>query len=438
MDPVVGGIGCIAIVIVLIMLRIHIGISMGLMGLLGSILIIGEPGINLAKVMPFGVLTNFEWIVLPMFILMGMVASESGIASSLFQTAQKWLGAIKGGLLMATTLSMGIFGACSGSSFAAAATFTKIAYPELIKNKFHPGLSGGAIAAAGTQSALIPPSALLVLYGILADQSIAHLLLAALIPGAISVLSFLVIIQITLRIYPKLGPKKIKYPFKEKLLSLRTVWPIPVIFIGVIGGIYFGVFTPTEAGAAGAFLTILVAVINIGYKNANIPKALKETATTGAMIFFVLLSANIFTHFCAFTNIPKSLGAFIVEKQMSPMSVILIILMIYIILGCVFDAIGVMAITIPILYPILEISGIDGIWFGILVVKVVEIGLITPPIGMNVFVVRATALASANGKEIVSTGQLFVGILPFLIADMITLTILIIFPQISLYLPGRI
>lgn len=332
---------------------------------------------------------------------------------------------------MATTFSIGIFGACCGSSVAAAATFTKIALPPLIKNKFDAGLAGGAIAAGGTQAALIPPSALIVFYGILTEQSIGKLLLAGIIPGFLSMGIYMAVVWITLTIFPDKGPGTLQYTWEERFTSLKGVWPIPLIFICILGGLFYGIFTPSEAGAVGAFLTLIVAVVSLGgWKNSNALKAAKDAVTVTAWIFLVLISALIFVRFVALTQIPFAIGDAIESFQFTPTTVLIIVLIIYACLGCVLDAVGMLVLTIPIIYPIIEGLGISGIWFGVLLVKVVEIGLITPPIGINVFVVKTAA-----GSQ-VKTSALFKGIIPFLIADVITLVILVMFPQITLLIPN--
>jgi len=432
LDPVVLGVVAFGVMLVLILLRVHIAISMGLVGLGGAWILIGSVSLGLAKVTPYGTTGSFEHVVLPLFVLMGMFAASSGIALHLFEAAQKWLGWLRGGLLLATTFSIGIFGACCGSSVAAATTFTKIALPPLIKHKFDPGLCGGAIAAGGTQAALIPPSALLVFYGILTEQSVGKLLLAGVIPGFVSMLIYMCVVWATLTIFPDKGPAKMKFTWVERFTSLKGVWPIPIIFLAILGGLYFGVFTPSEAGAVGALLTLIVAIVSMGgWKGTNAPQAVVDAVNASAMIFIILVMAMIFVRFVALTQIPFAIGDFISNLDMKPIIVLILILLIYLLLGCVLDAVGMIALTIPIIYPVIEMLGIDGIWFGILLVKVVEIGLITPPVGINVYVVKGAA-----GDQ-VATSQLFRGIIPFLIADVLTLIILIAFPEITLWIPNR-
>ena len=432
MDPIiVGSLGFI-VMLALILLKVHIAIAMGLVGLGGTALIVGSASLGLAKIIPFGSTASFQHAVLPLFVLMGMFAASSGIAENLFEAAQKWLGWLRGGLLMATTFSIGIFGACCGSSVAAATTFTKLALPPLIKNRFDPGLAGGAIAAGGTQAALIPPSALLVFYGIITEQSIGKLLLAGIIPGLISILVYMTTVWVTLRIFPGKGPETMSFSWEERVSSLRGVWPIPIIFIIILGGLYLGFFTPSEAGAIGALLTLIVAIVSLrSVKNANILHALVNAANASAMIFIILIMAMVFVKFIALTQIPFVLGDVIQNLEFTPTVILIFILLMYVGLGCVLDAIGMIAVTIPVIYPIVESLGINGIWFGILLVKVVEIGLITPPVGINIYVVKGAA-----GGQITSA-QLFRGIIPFLIADLITLIILFSFPELTLWIPNR-
>ncbi|MBU2550628.1 MAG: TRAP transporter large permease [Proteobacteria bacterium] len=430
MDPLYLGLIGFVIMLALILLRVHIAIALGLVGLIGSLIIMGPSAFSLARITPYGTTGSFEHAVLPLFVLMGMFAAQSGIAIKLFEAAQQWLGWLRGGLLLATTLSIGVFGACCGSSVAAAMTFTQIALPPLIKHKFDPGLCGGAIAAGGTQAALIPPSALLVFYGILTEQSVGKLLLAGILPGLLSIIIYLLVVWITLFIYPDKGPAKISSTWSVKLRSLKGVWPIPMIFTTILGGLYWGIFTPSEAGGIGALLTLITAAATSGWRNIQVPKALVRAACASAMIFLILVSALIFVRFVALTQLTTAVGDYIGALQFSPIIILIVILGIYLLLGCVLDAVGMIALTMPILYPIVENLGIDGIWFGILLVKVVEIGLITPPIGINVFVVKGAA------GNAVGTGALFRGIIPFLIADILTLIILVAFPQITLIIPN--
>ncbi len=430
MDPVNICIIGFIIMLTLIFMRVHIAFALAAVGLAGSWYIIGPSAFSTLGTVSWAHTAKYELAVLPLFILMGMFIANSGVAVQLYDAASKWMGKIRGGLLMATTLSVGLFGACSGSSVAAATTFTSIAFPRLIEHKYNPGLSAAAIAAGGTQAALIPPSALLVFYGILTEVSIGKLLVAAVIPGIISVGIYLCAVWLTLLVFPHMGPGRISYSLQEKIRSLKGVWAVPVIFIVIIGGLFLGVFTPSEAGAMGALAALLVALIKVGWRKSGVLKALKDTANASAMIFIILVGAFIFAKFVAFTRVPNQIGDFLLGLDMLPIFILIIILFIYTLLGCILDPVGMIALTIPIIYPVIEALGIDGIWFGILLVKVVEIGMITPPIGMICFIVKGVA-----GPEL-QIGQLFYGIIPFLIADIVTVAILVAFPSITLWLPG--
>jgi tripartite ATP-independent transporter DctM subunit len=430
MDLTVLSIVGFIIMLVLIMLKVHIAFALGSIGLAGLWYVIGPNAFAVLKTIPWAHTAKFELAVLPLFILMGMFIVSSGVAVRLFDSASKWFGNIRGGLLIATTVSVGLFGACSGSSIAAATTFTMLALPRLLEHKYDPGLSGGAIAASGTQAALIPPSALLVFYGILTELSIGQLLVAAVIPGIISVALYMLTVWVTLIIWPEKGPGRVVYSYREKFASMKGIWPIPVIFFVMIGGLFFGIFTPSEAGAIGAISALAVALITVGWKGSGFFKALKESAHASAMIFIILLGAFIFAKFIAVTRVPNNIAEFLANLNTSATIILIIILFIYLLLGCVLDAVGMIALTIPVVYPIIELLGINGIWFGILLVKVVEIGLITPPIGINVFVVKGVAGSS------VETGELFKGIIPFLIADIVTVIILLSFPELTLWLPS--
>lgn len=431
MDPTLICVIGFLIMLALILLKVHVGLSMGIVGLLGCFYMIGPVGSAALKTISWAHTAKFELAVLPLFILMGMFISNSGIAIDLFEAASKWLGKVRGGLLIATTLSVGLFGACSGSSVAAATTFTKIAFPRLIEHKYDPGLSGAAIAAGGTQAALIPPSALLVFYGIMTELSIGKLLVAAVFPGIISVIIYVVAVWLALRISPSKGPGVMVYTLKEKLQSLRGVWAVPVIFVVIIVGLYLGFFTPSEAGAVGALAAFTVAVIKAGFKKAGSLQSLQDTANSTAMIFLILVGAHLFAKFVALTRVPNQIADFLMGLQLETITILIFLLFLYMLLGCIIDAVGMIALSIPVVYPVIESLGIDGIYFGILLVKVAEIGLITPPIGINCFVVKGVAGPGLG------TGQLFKGITPFLIADIATLALLVAFPSITLWLPGN-
>lgn len=431
MDPILVAVIGFLIMLVLILLRIHVGIAIGLVGLAGCYYMIGSFGFAAVKTISWAHTAKYELAVLPLFILMGMFIANSGIAVELYESASKWLGKLKGGLLVATTLSVGLFGACSGSSVAAATTFTKIAFPRLLEHKYDPGLAGAAIAAGGTQAALIPPSALLVFYGILTELSIGKLLVAAILPGILSVATYVIAVVITLKIWPEKGPGTLHFTLKEKFQSLKGVWAVPVIFVVILGGLYFGIFTPSEAGAIGALAAFIVALIKVGFKRAGSLASLRDAANATAMIFLILVGAHIFAKFIALTRVPNELADFLTGLNMSVLAILIIILFIHILLGCVIDAVGMIALSIPVIYPVIEGLGIDGIWFGIMLVKVAEIGLITPPIGINCFVVKGVA------GPALGTAQIFRGIPPFLIADLVVLALIIIFPQIVMWLPGH-
>jgi tripartite ATP-independent transporter DctM subunit len=377
------------------------------------------------------VVANFTFFAIPVFILMGQFANYGGLSADIYSVVQKWMGRVRGGLAMATTASCAAFAAACGSSVATAATFTQVALPEMLKYGYAKTIATGAIAASGTLGALIPPSGLMIIYGIITEQSIGKLLMAGFIPGIISALIYMGMISCWVRLKPEIAPIITDTPtLREKLLSLYRVWGIVTLSIVVMGAIYMGIATPTEAGAFGAFGAFIIMICKGAFSRERLRNTVLDTATSTTMLFTIIIGAYIFSRFLAVTNVGPELADYLVGSGLSPHVILAGFLLLYVFLGMFMDPAAMMAITLPIVFPIVIEMGFSGIWFGVLVIKTSEIGLITPPVGMNVYTVNAAAHGMVRLEEI------FKGITPFFIMDVMTLIILVAFPQISLWLPN--
>jgi tripartite ATP-independent transporter DctM subunit len=429
--PVVGIIG-IFVLIVLIVLGIPIAVSSAVVGFVGCAALIGlKPALGIMYTIPIDKVATYALSVIPLFILMGVLALHGGIGQELYTACVRWLGRLPGGLAMATTAANGLFGACSGSSLAAAATFSKLSIPEMSRYNYNPRLSTGVIAASGTLAAMIPPSGMMVIFCTFADVSLGKILVAGVIPGILSAFIYMMSIYIRSRLDPKLGPLVIeKVSLKEKLLALRYLMATVIAFAVLLGGIYLGIFSPTEGGAAGAFVIFLIVLFRRRLSWSNFMLSLQETVTTSAMIFFIIVGAMVFAQFLAVSRLSNFFIDMVTERALAPLVIVGMILIIYIFLGTFLDAVAMMALTLPILFPLIESLEINGVWFGIMVIKMTEIALITPPLGLNVYVVKGLAPKGIVLEDI------FMGIFPFLLMDVLTLALIFIFPQIALWLPG--
>jgi len=423
-----------AALLALMAVRIPIALSMLLVGLAGSFSMIGVNGtlhsLNEAAYHKF---SSYSLTIIPMFLLMSQFAVHAGLSTSLFKAARAWWGHRRGGLAVATVGACGGFGAISGSSLATAATMTQVALPEMRKAGYSPGLATGVLAAGGTLGILIPPSVVLVVYAVLANQNIVKLFTAAIVPGIIAILGYVAAIAIYVRLYPETAPVQEKEPLRARLASLLEVWPVIVIFGLVIGGIYSGIFTPTEGAAVGALGTGLVALLRGNLSRKAMRDAFLGTATGTGMIFMIVLGAGVFNTFLALTQVPQSAAAWVGGLPVNPWWIIAIILLVYIVLGCVMDTLSMILLTVPIFYPIILVLDLGmtpeevGLWFGILVLIVVEMGMITPPVGLNLFIINSMA------RDIRLT-ETMKGVLPFLVTDVIRAILLFSFPPIILWL----
>lgn len=433
MSPLLVGVLGLLLLLVLILCGIHIGVVLGLTGIAGIILIIGaNSALNLIGYLPYDELAIFTWVALPLFILMGEFAHYSGVASEAFSVSYKWLGHLKGGLGQGTTAACALFAACTGSSIAATATMARVALPELRRVGYDKGFATGLIAASGSLASLIPPSGALIIYGMLAHQSLVRLLLAGFLPGILSAIIYMLMIYFLVRAKPGLAPPGEHFSWKEKLRSIPGIGGILIIVLFVIGGMYGGVFTATEAAATGAILTLIMALVKRGLTWRNFIGALQMTSVTTASIFFIILGAFIFAKFLVVSRLGIVAVETITGLGLHPLAILAGITLIYILMGCILDNVSIMAITLPVVIPVIISLGYDPIWFGIFMVKMTEMGLITPPFGLNVYAVKGVV-----GDE-VSLEAIFKNILPFLCMDILTVAVLVAFPQIALFVPEHI
>ena len=432
MTGIAAGMAGFAALLTLMAIRVPIGVAMLAVGIAGYGLHTGTlPLLAFLKTSTFHQFSTYSLSVIPLFVLMGEFATRAGMSRALFRTAAAFLGHRKGGLAMASIGGCAAFGAICGSSLATAATMAQVALPEMKRHNYSGALSTGSLAAGGTLGILIPPSVILVLYALMAEQSIAKMFVAAMVPGLLAALGYMAAVAVFVRRNPDDGPAGPRATWSEKLAALRETWTIIAIFALVVVGMYRGWFTPTEAAAIGAFGTGLLAIFHGGMRLDGLMACLRGTAGTTAMIFLILLGAETFNAFLMQTRTPLMIANAIGEAGLSPMLVLLAILALYLVLGCVMDSMSMLLLTIPIFYPI--VAGLDFgmsreetlIWFGIVAVVVVEVGLITPPVGMNVFIINGMA------REVPMI-ESFRGVLPFLISDVIRIAALIGFPAITL------
>jgi C4-dicarboxylate transporter DctM subunit len=429
MDPFVVGLIGIAILLVCLFSGLSIGVGMALVGFLGFAVLVGlGPALGILKSVPYSTFSDYDLSVIPLFILMGSFAFTSGMSEDLFNAVYKWIGHFRGGVAQATIIACACFAAISGSSLATAATLGAVALPEMKKYKYDDGLATGAIAAGGSIGILIPPSVILIIYGIITEQSIGKLFLAGFIPGILEAVFYLFTIWYLTFFKPHHGPKGPKTTFREKMDSLKHIWEVVVLFIVVIGGIYRGWFTTTEAAGIGAFGTFFFALLRRRLSWKVFKESILSTCVTTGMLFMILLGAMIFGYFLSVSQVPSSLASTVGNLPVNRYVILTIILVITLALGCVMDSMAIVLLTIPVFFPLITGLGFHPIWFGILVVRVTEMGLITPPVGLNVFIIK--------GISGVPIGTIFRGVFPHLVADALEVAFLVAFPQISLFLPN--
>ena len=415
----------------LLVVGMPIGFAMGITGTVGLYLIGGfNLALGILSVAPYRNTASWLLTAIPLFILMAEILSASRISSDMFRAANKWVGHLPGGLAVATVFTSAGFGAVSGSSTAATATMARTVAPEAKKYGYDRGMIVGTVAAAGTLSIMIPPSVVLMVYGIITETSIGGLFIAGIVPGLITALSFAGITMAWAALNPNLAPPVQSHSWRERILSLRELWPVIVLFVFVVAGIYSGAVTVTEAAAAGCFGAILIAAVmlrRMGWR--DFMGALERTTRPTAMIFTIIIGAHIFGYFVTLTMAPQALVSYVQGLEVSPGMVILILIVIFVLLGCVMDQLAILILTMPIVFPMVMELGYSPIWFGILITKTVEIGLITPPIGMNVFV--ASSITGVPLKRV------FVGVLPFVLAEFAVLALIAFFPEIVTAFSGE-
>lgn len=429
MSPIEVGFLGMFCVLVLLLARMHIGLAMGVVGFVGFAYIAGwDPALGVLRTVPYTTFASEEMSVIPLFILMGAFAFEAGMSEDLYRAVHKIFGGLRGGLAMATIAACACFAAISGSSLATAATLGKVAMPEMRKYKYDLKLATGSIAAGGCIGILIPPSVVLLIYGILTEQSIGKLFMAGIVPGVLEALFYIITIWWLTKRNPKLGPPGPRSTMPEKIRAFAKTWEVIVLFSMVIGGLYMGIFTPTEAAGVGAFLTFCFAAMRGKMKWQNFKYSLSSTASTTGMLFLIVMGAMILGYFFSITRLPFEFASMVAALPVNRYVILICIVVVILILGCLMDSLAIVLLTVPVFYPLILELNFDPIWFGIIVVRVTEMGLITPPVGLNVYVLHGITGTPMH--------HIFRGVMPFLVADVLELIVLIAIPQITLFLPN--
>jgi tripartite ATP-independent transporter DctM subunit len=419
------------VLFVLMLLRVPVGMAMGLVGVTGYSYLVGAgPALKLVGQTSMRTVTDYTFGVIPMFMLMGAFVSISGVSRELFRAANTLVGHLKGGLGIATIVACGGFAAICGSSVATAATFSAVAYPEMRRYGYPQSFSTGVIAAGGTLGAMLPPSTVLAVYGIITEQDIGRLFIAGVLPGLLAMSMYVITIAVIVMVRPNLLPAGAVSSWEQRRAGMRDVWAPLVLFVFVIGGLYGGLFTPTEAGGVGAGGAFVLGVLRRRLSRADIREALLQATRTAAAVFTVLIGALLFGYFLTITQTPQKLTVFLTGLGLGRYGVLALIMLMYLVLGCLMDAMAMIILTVPIIFPVITALGFDPIWFGVIIVMTVELGLIHPPVGMNVFVIKSVV------KEVTFT-TIFKGVVPFVITDLLRLAILIGFPMIATFLPAR-
>ncbi|MFQ6774353.1 TRAP transporter large permease [Cereibacter sphaeroides] len=432
MSNVAIGFTGIGIGLILLALRVQIGVALGLVSFVGiGILLSWRAAWGIVTAIPFNFVGDWNLTAIPMFLLMGFVASEAGLSSGLFRAMRILLSWLPGGLAVSSVGANAVLAAASGSSVATASAFARIATPEMLRYGYHPGLATGVIAAAGTLGALIPPSILMVLYGYLAEVSIAQLFAAGIVPGILTALAFSIMIVVRCLVNPRLAPKvEDRFTRAEKLAAFQETWPLPVIILGVLCGIFVGFFTPTAAGAVGAALAILLGLLRGKIDFAVMKRATEATLMSTASIFLVIIGTSLLGKFMAISGVPAYAASLLIEFGTTQLMVLLAVSLLYIFLGMFLDSMGILLLTMPIILPMAREAGLDLIFFGIILVKLLEIGLLTPPVGLNVYIIKG-----ALGDR-VSLTTIFKGVGWFIAVDLVLLAILVEWPVLVTGLPS--
>jgi C4-dicarboxylate transporter DctM subunit len=429
-SDVVALIGFVAL-FALMLVRVPVGMAMGLVGVSGfAYLVNGDAALKIIGHTSMRTVTDYTFGIIPMFLLMGAFVSNSGMSRELFRAANSFVGHFRGGLGIATIAACAGFAAISGSSVATAATFATVAYPEMRRYNYPQSFATGVIAAGGTLGAMLPPSTVLAVYGIITEQDIGKLFIAGIIPGLLAATMDMLTVVAIGRLRPDFLPVAPRHSWKERLIGLRDVWAMLLLFIFVIGGLYGGLFTPTEAGGVGAIGALLIGVVRGKLTGVEIRRSLLQAVRTAAAVLTVLIGALLFGYFLTVTQTPQKVTAFLTALGLGRYGVLALIMLMYIVLGCLMDSLAMIILTIPIIFPVIVQLGFDPIWFGVIIVMTVELGLIHPPVGMNVFVIKSVV-------QEVTFSTIFRGVLPFIVTDLIRLVILIAFPILALWLPSH-
>jgi len=428
MTPFEVGLAGLGALLVLLFWGVPVGITMGIVGFVGFAAISGlQPALGMIRIVPFSTFSSYTLSVIPLFILMGNFAYHGGLSGDLYNTARQFLGRMRGGLAMSTVAACAAFAACSGSSIATAATMGKIALPEMKRYGYDDTLRLGCVAAGGTIGVLIPPSVILILYGICTSESIGKLFMAGFIPGILQALFYIVTIYLICRLNPDKGPAGPKTTWRQKLGSLRSSWAMLLVFLFIIVGIYFGIFSAIEAAGIGAFVAFVFGVARRRLRWPQILASLRDTTQTTGMIFLIIIGANIFGYFLALSRLPAGLAEFMTGLPVSRYLILFIVFVMYLFLGAIMDEIAMVLITVPIFYPVMVGLGFDSVWFGIFIVRVSQLGMILPPVGMNLFVIQGLV-------PDVPTRTSIRGVTPFVIADILHVGLLCAFPMMALFL----
>jgi C4-dicarboxylate transporter, DctM subunit len=423
----IGGIGML-VLIALLLLKMWIGAAMAVVGFVGYAIIRGIPSsFAMVSQIPFSTINYYPLTTIPLFVFMGVVLFHTGVGKDLYESAYAWVGELKGGLAMATVIACAFFGAITGVSAPALVTMGKVAVPTMEKYGYKDTLIYGCIVCSGTLAILIPPSIPFIIYGILTENSIGKLFMAGVVPGVLLSVLFILTIAFMAWRNPKVAPAGPKTTAKQKLISIKGVWATVALFLLVLGGIYGGIFTPTEAGAIGAFGSIIIGLVQRRLTTKNLLASMIEAAQTTAMILFLIVGAYIMMKFLAVSRLPQALGLYIGGLDVSPVVIMLMLIVLYVVLGMFLDIMSAVIITIPVVYPIVMHMGFDPIWFGVIIILLVQMGLVTPPVGLDAFIL--------GGALNVPLNVIFRGAVPFLIADVVCILIILFVPEIALFLP---
>jgi tripartite ATP-independent transporter DctM subunit len=411
---------------------VPVGAALALIGMFGIIGLTGHiaPAFVSLGLVSFRVTSTFEFLVIPLFVLLGLIALKAEISDELFSAAQKILGKIPGGLAIGTCFACAGFAAITGSSIATAVAMTKVALPPMLKQGYNRALAVGVIASAGTFAIMIPPSIVLVVYGILAEQSIGKLLAAGVIPGSCTAILYSLSIVVRVSLNPSLAPPSPAYPWRDKIASMKRIWPFFLIIFVIVGGIVGGIWTPTEAAGVGVILVFILGVLRRKVSLKNLAPVLVESIQTSSTILMIIIGSYLFGKFLAISGVAEAITRNVLELQLPPPALFAGLLLVYIFLGCFLEGMSMMALTLPIVLPMIATQGWDPIWFGIVMTKLIEIASVTPPVGLNLYAVKAAAPPGTEFRDI------YVGSIPFWLCDVVMIILFYLFPQIVLWLPN--